>query len=68
MKMQNFLFKGGIIVLLTILPLLSNAQSDSTKATFWKPIPRNYEVKQALEIESLFPMFFYGGWHVGEQR
>ena len=65
MKKQIFLFKGGIIVLLTILPLLSNAQSDSTKATFWKPIPRNYEVKQALEIESLFPMFFYGGWHVG---
>jgi len=41
------------------------AQSDSSSGTFWKPIPRNYEVKQAIEIESLFPMFFYGGWHVG---
>ena len=40
------------------------AQSDSS-GTFWKPNPRNYEVKQALEIETLFPMFFYGGWHVG---
>ena len=44
---------------------LSSHNPIQTVGTFWKPIPRNYEVKQAIEIESLFPMFFYGGWHVG---
>jgi len=40
------------------------AQTDSEE-TFWKPNPRNYEVNQAIEIESLFPMYLYGGWHIG---
>jgi hypothetical protein len=52
------------VIFLSIAPKLSIAQSDST-GTFWKPTPRNYEVKQAVEIETLFPMFFYGGWHIG---
>ncbi len=39
------------------------AKTDSLKATFWKPVPRNYEVKHAIEIESLVPMFFTGGYH-----
>ena len=51
-------------IFLLILPELSVAQSDSI-GTFWKPSPRNYEVKQALEAESLFPMFFTGGYHFG---
>jgi hypothetical protein len=42
-----------------------SAQSNSTGGTFWKPNPRNYEVKQALEVESLVPMFFTGGYHFG---
>lgn len=42
-----------------------HAQSDSNKWNFFKPTPRNYEVKHAFEIESLFPMFFYGGYHLG---
>ncbi|QBN17738.1 hypothetical protein [Flavobacterium nackdongense] len=41
------------------------AQTDSIKGTFWKPVPRMYEAKQAVEVESLFPMFFSGGYHVG---
>ncbi|MNS42611.1 hypothetical protein D3C72_749940 [compost metagenome] len=52
------------ILFLLIVPEFSIAQSDST-GTFWKPSPPNYEVKQAVEIESLFPMFFHGGWHLG---
>jgi hypothetical protein len=40
------------------------SQNDST-GTFWKPNPKNYEVDQALEFESLIPMYFYGGWHIG---
>lgn len=40
---------------------------DSLKSTgsFWNPDPPNYNVHQAFEVESLFPMFFYGGYHVG---
>jgi hypothetical protein len=60
MKKQIFLFVVLVSLVSTIL-----AQSDSAGRTFWKPIPRNYEVNQAVEIESLFPMYFYGGYHVG---
>ena len=35
------------------------------KGTFFKRNPRNYEVKHAFEVESLVPMFFTGGYHVG---
>jgi hypothetical protein len=61
-KKTGLLFIAASI--LYLLPVLSFAQTDS-KGTFWNPSPRNYEVNQALEIETLFPMFFYGGWHVG---
>jgi hypothetical protein len=61
--MKNIIL--GICFLL-LIPFISDAQPDTTKkGTFWKPVPRNYEVKQAIEVESLFPMFFYGGYHVG---
>ncbi|GAB3643639.1 hypothetical protein [Spirosoma arcticum] len=39
------------------------AQSSSSTSSFWHPNPRNYEVKQALEVESLVPMFITGGYH-----
>lgn len=41
------------------------AQADGSTSTFWRPSPRNYEVKKALEVESLVPMFFTGGYHLG---
>lgn len=54
------------LLFMLLLPCLSPAQSDSTrKGTFLKPVPRNYEVKHAVEVETLFPMYFYGGFHVG---
>ena len=64
MEAKNTALLFITVILLSIVPELSIAQSDST-GTFWKPSPRNYEVKQAVEIETLFPMFFYGGWHIG---
>jgi hypothetical protein len=60
MKTKFFLIAAFIIIATTI-----QAQSDSIKGTFFKPIPRMYEAKQAIEVESLFPMFFTGGYHVG---
>jgi hypothetical protein len=60
MKKNLFLFVALLFVATTI-----KAQSDSTNGTFFKPNPRNYKVKQAIEVESLFPMFFSGGYHVG---
>lgn len=56
------------IFILTMLVLSATsifAQTDSTKGSFWKPFPRMYEVRQAFEMESLFPMFLTGGYHVG---
>lgn len=41
------------------------AQADSIEGTFWRPFPRMYEAKQAIEVESLFPMFFSSGYHIG---
>lgn len=55
-----------IIILLLVLSTAAfvvNAQTETTKSSFWKPSPRNYEVKQALEFESLVPMFATGGFH-----
>jgi hypothetical protein len=60
MKKQIVIFVALIITVTTI-----SAQTGSTGGTFWKPNPRNYEVKQALEVESLVPMFFTGGYHFG---
>ncbi|WP_320053197.1 hypothetical protein [uncultured Acetobacteroides sp.] len=40
------------------------AQKEQEQGTFWQPTPRNYEVKHALEFESLVPMFITGGFHL----
>lgn len=55
----RFLFLVSLINFSAII----SAQTDTTYSTFWKPVPRNYDVKQAFEVESLFPMFFTGGFH-----
>jgi hypothetical protein len=57
--------KISIVILLSVMTAVCYSQSDSAKSSFWKPTPRNYEVKQAIEVESLFPMFLTGGYHVG---
>jgi len=54
-----------LIVAIAFAATKISAQSDSSVGTFWKPNPRNYEVKQAFEVESLVPMFFTGGYHAG---
>lgn len=59
--MKNLLFFAGLFLITANL----QAQNDTTTNTFWHPIPRNYEVKQAIEVESLVPMFITGGYHVG---
>jgi hypothetical protein len=54
------------IILAAILSLNSQVFSQNDNGgSFLKPNPRNYQVNQALELESLLPMFFYGGWHLG---
>jgi hypothetical protein len=60
MKKQTLLFVALVFAAVTI-----SAQSGPAGGTFWKPNPPNYEVKQALEVESLIPMFFTGGYHFG---
>jgi hypothetical protein len=57
----KFLLIAAFVLLATSI----QAQSDSAKGTFFRPVPRNYEAKQALEVESLFPMFMTGGYHLG---
>jgi len=54
-----------IVSLLLVIVLSVNlfAQDIKPEGTFWKPVPRNYAVTQAVEVESLVPMFFTGGYH-----
>lgn len=50
------------LLLIGLLTIASNLLSqDQTLAV----APRNRVVKQALEVESLVPMFFSGGYHLG---
>jgi hypothetical protein len=55
----------ALVVLLVSLTTAAAAQKDTAQSGYLKPKPRNYAVKQAIEVESLFPMFFTGGYHVG---
>lgn len=40
-----------------------SAQTHST-STFWKPSPRNYEVKHAVEIEAMPFVYLSSGYHI----
>ena len=53
------------LLAISILFVCLTTQSQNEKSNFWHPSPPNYEVEQAVEVESLFPMFFTGGFHVG---
>ncbi|SEN15949.1 hypothetical protein SAMN04488505_108223 [Chitinophaga rupis] len=60
---QNWIVKNSFISLLLLLSL--SAFGQTKEGSFFRPFPANYEVKQAIEVESLFPMFFTGGYHIG---
>lgn len=57
--------KPLILVIITFVFVTVDlfAQSEKDRSTFWKPNPRNFEVKHVVEVESLVPMFFTGGYH-----
>lgn len=57
--------KKQIIFLVVLVSMATSiaAQNETKSSTFFRPSPRNYEVKQAFEVESLVPMFFTGGYH-----
>ena len=62
--MKHISIKLSFLIVATLFAATNLlAQSDTTAGTFWRPKPRNYEVKQAFEFESLVPMFFTGGYH-----
>lgn len=60
--MNKKIFLNAILI---ILAISLQAQSDTAKGSFFRPIPANYKVKHAIEVESLFPMFLTGGYHIG---
>ena len=62
-SMSFILIVKACLILLMFFSVTIEAQTDSSKGTFWTPKPRNYQVKQAIEVESLIPMFFTGGYH-----
>jgi len=52
-----------LLILYLITTNLFTQTDDTSIGTFWHPNPPNYQVKQALEVESLVPMFLTGGYH-----
>ena len=56
--------KNGLLYILLFLSVSAIAQ-EKAESSLFKQVPANYEVKQAIEVESLFPMFFTGGYHFG---
>lgn len=57
--------KFSKLLLLSSFLLLFVSSLSAQSGSFWFPKPANYEIKQAFEIESLVPMFFFGGYHFG---
>lgn len=56
--------KYALPILIFFIFIATNLTGQTnTSPSFWRPSPRNYDVKQALEVESLVPMFFTGGYH-----
>lgn len=53
-----------VFSMLIVLNFSLFSQETNKQSSFWAPQPANYTVKQALEVESLFPMFMTGGYHL----
>lgn len=60
--MKRLFFISIALLLLVQQMNAQNNHSTDSQVTTAQP---NYKVQQALEIESLFPMFFTGGYHLG---
>lgn len=60
MLKKLLLITAGFIMLSSLL-----AQTDSIRCLSSDSETKTYNVKQACEIESLFPMFITGGFHAG---
>jgi hypothetical protein len=59
--------KNRLAFILLFIISLSSLQAQTIhkdSCSFWHPVPASYQAKQAVEIESLFPMFITGGFHV----
>lgn len=55
--------KSYLLLTIAIFYGIALHAQDSLKCSFWHPDPPHYKTKQAIEAESLFPMFFTGGYH-----
>ena len=60
LKLKNYLV---LITVMCFAAFCASAQTNTSTGTFWHPNPPVYAVKQALEVESLVPMFLTGGYH-----
>jgi hypothetical protein len=58
------MIKKIFVFLLLISFEVCSYSMDSTK-TFFNFFSEKAQVKKAIEVESLFPMFFFGGYHLG---
>jgi hypothetical protein len=59
--MKRIILLAGCLSLL--IESLNCQINKSDTCRFFNPCPKNFQVRNAVEIESLFPMFFYRGYH-----
>lgn len=64
-KLTSFNMKCIFILVLALMVCQQTASAQEVRRNLFRPDPPNYQVARAVEIESLIPMFFYGGYHVG---
>lgn len=57
--------KKKILLVLTLILAINLSAQDTSNLTLAKNKKSGNEVSQALEVESLFPMFITGGYHLG---
>lgn len=62
MTMSIKYFLAAVIILQSVAGFAQSGQTTNVLSSTDQN-PRNEELKQAVEVESLFPMFFYGGFH-----
>lgn len=64
-KLNQEIMKSKSIIAACLLFSTSSIFAQSTIEKLFVHDPANYEVRHAVEVESLFPMFLYGGFHFG---
>jgi len=63
MHKKKLYMKNFILLISALIFDTTSGFAQTNASNFWNPQPGNFKVKHAIEVESLVPMFFTGGYH-----